>query len=157
MTEQFTFFWNGPFSQWHASEFKIDGIKYVTAEQFMMHQKAVLFGDGDIAIMILATKKPREQKALGREVRNFDVTVWNERVKEIVKEGNLAKFSQNPDLLAELLETKGTTLVEASPHDTIWGIGLGEWDDDIHDRSKWKGTNWLGEVLTEVRIELCGE
>ena len=157
MDEQFTFFWNGPFSQWHASSFVIDDIKFVNAEQFMMHQKAMLFGDDEIATMVLATKNPREQKAFGRKVRGFDAEVWNAQARAIVKEGNIAKFSQNPELLAELETTKGTTLVEASPYDKVWGIGLSEWEDDAKDRTKWKGTNWLGEVLTEVRIELCGE
>jgi len=157
MTEQFTFFWNGPFSQWHASPFEIDSIKFVNAEQFMMHQKALLFGDEEVATMILATKNPREQKAYGRKVRDFDATIWSEKAKEVVKEGSMAKFSQNPNLLEELAATKGTTLVEASPYDTIWGIGLSEWEEDATDRTKWKGTNWLGEILTEVRIEICGE
>ncbi len=157
MTEEFTFFWEGRFSQWHASPFEIDGIKFVNTEQFMMHQKALLFGDEEVATMILATKNAREQKAFGRKVRDFDATIWNEKAKEVVKEASMAKFSQNPNLLEELAATKGTTLVEASPYDTVWGIGLSEWDEDATDRTKWKGTNWLGEILTEVRIELCGE
>lgn len=157
MSEEFTFFWNGPFSQWHESDFEIDGIKFVTAEQFMMHQKAVLFEDEPMATMILATKDPRQQKAFGRKVRNFDAEIWSARAKEVVKEGNIAKFTQNPGLLAELEATKGTTLVEASPYDKIWGIGLGEWQEERLSRDTWQGTNWLGEVLTEVRIELCGE
>lgn len=157
MTEQFTFFWSGPFSQWQASSFVIDGVKFVTTEQFMMYQKALLFDDDEMATIIMATKNPREQKAFGRQVRNFDADVWNKNAKVIVKEGSLAKYSQNPELLVELEKTKGTTLVEASPYDKVWGIGLSEWEDEAKDRATWKGTNWLGEVLTEVRIELCGE
>lgn len=158
MSEQFTFFWNGPFSQHHIGHsFVIDGVKYVTAEQYMMQQKALLFGDNKIANLIMATKNPREQKALGREVDGFDKNIWNEKARLIVKKGNIAKFSQDPYLLVDIEATKGTTLVEASPYDTVWGIGLSEWEEDAKDRTKWKGTNWLGEVLTEVRIELCGE
>ena len=156
MTEQFTFFWNGPFSQWHTSPFIIEGKTYMTAEQYMMYCKAMFFDDVDVALQIMETENPREQKALGRKVSSFDADSWSNVAQAIVKEGTRAKFSQNPDLLEKLVATVGTTLVEASPYDKIWGIGLRETDLKCLDRSTWRGTNWLGEILTEVRIELCG-
>jgi len=153
-TEKFTFFWNGPFSQWEPCEFEIDGITYNCAEQYMMAEKARLFGDEDTLSRIMEAEHPREQKKLGRLVKGFNSDRWNARAREVVYEGNYAKFTQNPELLEKLLATKGTTLVEASPYDCIWGIGLRETDKNAKDRSKWRGTNWLGETLTGLREDL---
>ena len=152
--EKFTCFWNGPFSQWCDAEFEVDGIKYNCAEQYMMAEKARLFEDQDTLEKIMASKFPREQKKLGRAVKNFDEDKWNNVAKDVVYKGSYAKFTQNKRLMDRLIETKGTTLVEASPYDRIWGIGLGEFDPNAYDRSKWQGKNWLGEVLTKLREDL---
>jgi ribA/ribD-fused uncharacterized protein len=152
--EKFTFFWSGPFSQWHRRGFVLDGIEFNTAEQFMMFQKAHIFGDAAIALEIMDTSDPRKQKDLGRKVKNFNVEVWNANAKMVVYRGSMAKYGQNPDLLTELRNTKGTTIVEASPDDTIWGIGLGADDPRAQSRDTWLGTNWLGEILTLVRDDL---
>ena len=73
---------------------------------------------------------------------------------EIVSTGNHSKFTQNADLKATLFATAGTTLVEASPYDRIWGVGLAEDDLRIRDRKKWRGQNRLGEILTQLREDL---
>lgn len=151
MAEQFTFFWAGPFSQWHRCKFTVDGVTYNCAEQYMMHQKALFFEDTETAKKIMATSSPKAQKALGREVTPFDAGKWDGVARDVVLRGNLAKFKQNPDLLALLMATKGTTLVEASPYDKIWGIGLKESDPKAKDRATWRGKNWLGQVLTAAR------
>jgi len=158
---QFTFFWSGPFSQWHPSPFVIGGVCYNTAEQWMMAEKARLFRDDETLAAILAAVHPREQKALGRKVRGFNREAWEApfpwrdgqkpRCWQIVWRGNEAKYLQNDDLRAKLLATANTTLVEASPHDTTWGIGLSEQDAARLDRATWRGRNWLGEVLTDLR------
>lgn len=150
-TDKYYFFWNGPFSQWYKSEFTVDGITFVTAEEYMMYEKAKLFNDDEIAELILKTDNPSEQKILGRSVKNFDKDIWEKHAKDIVTKGNIAKFSQNEDLLSFMKTTKDLILVEASPYDRIWGIGLGEDDPDIEDESKWQGTNWLGECLMRAR------
>lgn len=149
--EKFTMFWDGPFSQWYPSVFVVGGITYNCCEQYMMSYKAKFFGDVETYKQIMATSSPKEQKRLGREVLYFDIDKWNKIAKDVVKEGNIAKFSQNPFLLGQLMATKGTTLVEASPRDNLWGIGLSEGDPLSLKRETWKGKNWLGEVLTEVR------
>ena len=151
MTEQFTFFWNGPFSQWHPSVFELSGRTFTCAEQWMMFSKALLFDDGDIIDKIMETDDPRKQKSLGRIVKNFNSDHWNAVARDIVICGNMAKFTQNDDLKEILIQTKGTTLVEASPYDKIWGIGLKENDPRALNRETWQGTNWLGEALTVVR------
>lgn len=151
--EKFTFFWAGVFSQWYPSRFTIDGVIYNCAEQYMMAKKAELFGDTKTLELIMNSTIPKEQKALGRGVANFNPEVWGTNCKRFVKEATIAKFSQNPKLLKILMDTAGTTLVEASPEDKIWGIGLAHYDPRAHDRSTWEGTNWLGEIITEVRKE----
>lgn len=160
--EHFTFFWDGPFSQWEPACFTLDGIEYNCAEQYMMAEKARLFGDDDTLEQILEAEDPATQKALGRVVDGFDPDVWEEeedngmpRCWNIVWRGNMAKFSQNPHLLRELLETEGTSLAEASPEDAIWGIGLAADDPAATDRASWPGLNWLGEVLDDVRACLA--
>ncbi|HBU83861.1 MAG TPA: DUF1768 domain-containing protein [Paenibacillus sp.] len=151
--EKFTFFWRtaSPFSQWHPVDFTVNGVHYTSAEQYMMHQKALLFGDQIIADKVLKASSASVQKKLGRQVAGFDQTVWEEECKRIVYEGNEAKFTQNEQLLTALLATRGTTLVEASPDDRIWGVGLAEEDPRIRNRRTWRGTNWLGEILTRLR------
>jgi ribA/ribD-fused uncharacterized protein len=140
-----------PFSQWYKCSFEIDSVTFNCAEQYMMYRKSVLFGDTDSASLILQSKHPREQKELGRNVKHFDIDVWNKNARDIVYSGNEAKFSQNESLLNFLLQTGNALIVEASLSDTIWGIGLAEDDPDRFDKSKWRGTNWLGEILTELR------
>ncbi|CAI8009819.1 N-glycosidase R617 [Geodia barretti] len=103
----------------------------------------------------MASDDPREQKALGRKVSNFSDETWKKNCRKIVKKGNLAKFSQNSDLRAELLQTKGTTPVETGPRDTMWGIGLSAKSWKAQNRKYWRGKNLLGEILTEVRDELA--
>lgn len=119
-----------------------------------MWRKAELFGDHEIAQLILAETNPGKVKALGRRVRNFDVALWNANAKAAVRDGVLLKFQQNADIKDVLLATGDKVLVEASPHDAIWGIGLAEADAKRTPEAQWPGTNWLGEVLMDVRAIL---
>jgi ribA/ribD-fused uncharacterized protein len=154
---QFTFFFTeaSPFSQWYRCSFTENGRTFNCAEQYMMYGKAVLFGDAEMAAKILEADHPRTHKALGRKVRGFDVKVWNRERERIVRAGNHAKFTQNPELRELLLATRGTTLVEASPYDKIWGIGLAASDPRAQDPNQWKGQNLLGKVLTALRDDLA--
>lgn len=154
MSEKFTLFWGGPASQWHPSPFKLDGMDFNCAEQYMMFAKAVVFADYESMEKIMATDSPSTQKALGRKVKGFDKDVWEVGARSLVYAANWAKFTQNPDLWEWLKSTAGTTLVEASPYDKIWGIGLSEEDPRCLDRNLWQGTNWLGEVVTQVREDI---
>jgi ribA/ribD-fused uncharacterized protein len=157
MSEEFCFFWAGPFSQWHRCYFGLSGITYVCAEQWMMAEKARLFSDSETLQLILKTKDAKEHKRLGRLVKNFDPAIWNVHAKSIVYDGNFHKFTQNKDLLKLLYDTAPKTLVEASPYDKIWGIGLAENDSRALKRATWQGTNWLGETLTKLRDDLLAE
>lgn len=152
MAEQFHPFYGGPFSQWAPSRFVVDGVVYVCAEQYMMAQKARLFGDAEAHSGIMGTDNPLKMKmTYGRNVRGFDEAQWSVVSRDVVRTASLAKFTQNPALQAALVTTRGLTLVEASPTDIIWGVGLSEDDPAVHDRAQWRGTNWLGECLMDVR------
>jgi ribA/ribD-fused uncharacterized protein len=159
MSDTFTYFFTeaSPFSQWYPCRFEEAGVTFRCAEQYMMHGKAILFDDAEIAAEILAADHPRTHKALGRKVRNFDAAIWERERERIVLAGNRAKFTQDEALRAKLLATAPTTLVEASPFDRIWGVGLRESDPRIHDRRNWRGKNLLGFLLTRLRDELLAE
>ena len=153
--EKFTLFWGErPFSQWSPSTFTVDGRTYNCTEQYMMAMKAEEFGDTEMLQKIMEAEHPADQKRLGRQVRGFEVTRWEKVAKDIVYKGNYEKFKQNVDMREKLFATAGTTLVEASPKDKIWGIGLGPKNPKCLDRATWNGKNWLGEVLTKVRDDL---
>lgn len=152
MGKEYVFFYGGPFSQWARSIFfDENGQKYYTAEQYMMARKALVFNDTEVYNAIMNTQNPMEQKALGRKVRNFDADRWAGISRKVVTSGNILKFTQNPEFKKHLLETEYKTIVEASPTDTIWGIGLSVTDPRRFNESEWRGTNWLGECLMEVR------
>ncbi|MGN1411975.1 MAG: NADAR family protein [Oscillospiraceae bacterium] len=141
-------------SQWFDCSFTIDGFTYHTAEQYMMCQKAKLFDDEDIFKRILQANHPSEFKNLGRLVKNFNPTIWEKHRFQIVVDGNMAKFSQNPDLKEFLISTGDRVLVEASPYDKIWGIGLSANASNIENPHIWKGINLLGFALMKVREQL---
>lgn len=151
--KNYVFFYGGIYSQHYRSDFSIKGIVYNCAEQYMMAKKAVLFNDSVNHKKIMSESDPMIQKAIGRKVRGFNKDVWTLKCKDIVYEANYAKFSQNPKLL-ELMLKETRELVEASPSDKIWGIGMREDNPKIHDRRNWLGTNWLGEALMRVRENL---
>lgn len=140
-------------SQWYESSFEIDGIHYPTAEHYMMAEKARLFNDSEALEKILESKHPGDAKKLGRTVKGYQDDIWKKRRVDIVVRGNQAKFSQNEKLKEFLINTNDRVLVEASPHDRIWGIGLEQTNPDAETPAKWKGLNLLGFVLVEVRMK----
>lgn len=142
------------FSQWYCSPFTVDGKKFATAEHYMMYGKAALFSDLDAMEKALNAKEPGEVKAIGRAVKGFNQSIWDENKFALVIAANRAKFSCNDDLKHFLLNTGDRVIVEASPIDRIWGIGLAEGDDDALNPNLWKGENLLGFALMYVRHEL---
>lgn len=149
----FTFFWKGPLSQWDKTPFSYNNITFNCCEQFMMYYKAILFNDTNIAKLILNTSNPRTIKDLGRKVKDFNQVEWDKVKENIVMNANMAKFSQNQQLLQILKNTTGL-LVEASPYDKIWGIGLSEKEARQIKPTSWPGQNLLGSILTRVRDTL---
>jgi ribA/ribD-fused uncharacterized protein len=139
------------FSQWYPSHFLVDGVEYRTTEHWMMAHKAKLFGDDDAYRRILKAEKPAEVKEIGRQIIGFDDEVWKAKRFEIVKAGNIHKFSQNGKLKNFLLATGDRVIVEASPTDNIWGVGLAEDSKFINNPHTWKGLNLLGFALMEAR------
>jgi ribA/ribD-fused uncharacterized protein len=145
---------NSCFSQWWMSDFRVDLNTYCCMEQYMMEEKARLFGDKDIEKEIMECKDQKTIKELGRKVRNFDEEIWNNVKYSIVLNGNYNKFIQNDDLREFLISTGDKILVEASPYDKIWGIGISADNEKITNPLSWKGQNLLGFALMEVRDEL---
>ena len=144
----------GFLSNWHLSDFSCAQICYTSMEQYMMYQKAILFGDQEIAGQILAAREPGKIKALGRSVRNYEDSVWVGRRQIIVYRGLLEKFRQNPELRQALLATGDAVLAECAVRDRIWGIGLSMQDERRFQMHEWQGMNLLGYALMEGRGEL---
>lgn len=148
----YTFFWKDKIAQWNLTSFiDFQGVMYNCAEQYMMAQKAILFDDIETYHLIMKEQDPSKQQDLGRLIKNFDEEIWANNRKEIVVQGNMYKFSQNEDLRKLLLSTGDTILVEASPYDTIWGVGLSADNPLILGEENWNGLNLLGQCLMEVR------
>ena len=141
-------------SNWFPSPFVVDGVRYPTTEHFMMASKARLFSDDRIYEQIVAAGGPSKAKALGRQVRGFREEVWAEHRFGIVVAGNYAKFDQTSELGTFLIGTGTRVLVEASPRDRIWGIGMSRDNEQARDPARWRGLNLLGFALMEVRARL---
>lgn len=138
-------------SQWYQSPFEMNNVKYSCAEQYMMAEKARLFGDDDALERIFKAYHPNQMKLIGKKVRNFNEEVWSREKISIVKIANMAKFSQNPKLKRYLLGTGSKILAKTNGYDSIWGIGLAKDDYDVVNPLKWKGENLLGFILMDVR------
>ena len=156
ITPQLVLFWKppNPFGQWTESQFEIDGIRYGCAEQYMMAEKARLFGDTEIEHAILKSNSPRHQKKLGKQVSRFQEDKWISERSNIVFRGNVAKFTQNEELKSLLQETGDRKMVEASPLDRIWGIGFAADNPKAYIPNEWDGLNLLGNVLEDVRAHI---
>ncbi len=142
------------FSQWYDSPFESGGSHFLTSEHYMMYRKAVLFGDDSAAERLLAAGNPGEAKAIGREVLGFDQKKWDAERFDVVVSASIKKFSNDPKLKAFLLSTGSRVLVEASPADRVWGIGLSEDSPACENPNQWKGENLLGFALMEARDQL---
>ncbi|WP_189218819.1 MULTISPECIES: NADAR family protein [Streptomyces] len=144
----------GCLSQWWPSPFTVDGVEYATAEHWMMASKARLFGDAEAERQALTAGHPAAAKKAGRLVRGFDDARWERERFRIVVEGSVHKFTAHPDLRDFLLGTGDRVLVEASPLDRVWGIGLAADDERASDPGRWRGPNLLGFALMEARERL---
>ncbi len=144
-------------SQWYPVGFEIENVYYQTAEHWMMAGKARLFKDEQMLEAIIAAQTPKDAKALGRKVRGFDDKLWNQNARRIVTEGNYAKFTQHIGLRDFLLSTGDSIIVEASPVDRIWGIGLEMNHRDARNPLNWPGENRLGFALMDVRDRIRNE
>lgn len=153
-TPHLVLFWRTPeiYSNWHPAAFVDEtGQRFVNSEQFMMWGKALLMGDTKMAAKMLTVSNPKALKALGRDVEPFIEARWLEHRLAIMVHGCYLKFSQNAAMKEELLATGTRILVEASPDDRIWGIGLEESDPRCLDDKQWQGLNLLGQALMIVR------
>ena len=157
MSCTYAFWKNHPFSNWYSSPFTVDDNQYCCGEQYMMAEKARLFGDKKILRQIMQETSPAKIKGLGKMVQNFDEKTWIDRRFELVKIGLKQKFLQNPDLMCVLMGTGNRVIAEASPFDAIWGIGIDKRHPDINRPEAWKGLNLLGKILMKLREEFKKE
>ncbi len=153
-TDTHIYFYGSVYSQWAMRAMNIDGEAYNCCEQYMMAEKARLFNDEASCDLIMKVGDPGVQKKLGREVKNFDKDKWEEVAQDIVYKANLAKFLQNKDCYEQLMATGDKIIVEASPYDCVWGVGLRCDDPKVLDSKNWRGTNWLGIAIMKVREDL---
>lgn len=149
-TKTHIYFWGSIFSNFHPIEFWHQGNLFANSEQAFMWRKAVFFKDFDTALKILNTTNPQEAKSLGRKVKYYNDVRWNQVREQIMYEVNIDKY-ENEELQKLLLSTKNLIIVESSPVDKIWGVGLSKEDPKILDEKNWNGLNLLGKVLMRVR------
>ena len=157
----YVFFWAGPFSNFYSANYTYKYInkatekrlifKFTCSEQGYMWEKAVTFDDLDTAKKILNCNGPKQAKALGRLVKNFDQETWDQRKEDVMYKHCFEKFTQNEDLKKMILDTENRTLVEASPYDKVWGIGLFSTKAKQIPKEQWPGLNLLGKTLMKVR------
>lgn len=142
---------NGYLSNWYLCKFTEGDITYSSVEQYMMYQKAVTFKDYSTADAILKTSDVARIKQYGRQVANYDDSVWSAARYNVVRQAVYLKFLQNPQLSNMLKSTADAILCECAVHDKVWGIGLSMTDPNRLNVGKWRGTNLLGKALMEVR------
>lgn len=155
----FVCFWkpdeeNGFLGNWYESPFSLQGHQFRFQESYMMWSKAMLMGDEEVAAKILSEDIPARVKKLGQSVKPWDEDKWIANRCKIMYEGCMEKFKTHADLKAKLLATGDAILVEASPMDKIWGVGLAANNKDVRNVAKWKGLNLLGRVLMKVREDI---
>lgn len=142
-------------SQWWPALFELDGVRYCSAEQFMMAEKARTMGDETARRQIMATDDPHHAKRIASQVRNFDESLWRSERLGVALRGSVAKFSSDTRLREFLVGTGPRVLVEASPHDLVWGIGVRPDDERVCDPYRWRGQNLLGFTLMRARLLLA--
>ena len=158
ITDKFVLFFTDKdmLSNFYKENFEYKGHTFERSEQAFMWQKAIYFGDYDIANEILKTthKHPKHAKALGRKVKNFNDDAWNKVRYSIMKDVVTHKVNQSQAIQNFIKQHKDKIFVEASPFDAIWGVKMSENDPNIEDPTKWKGQNLLGEVYNELKKEI---
>jgi len=153
-TDTHNYFWGSEFSNWYSCIFEYKGHTFFNSEQAFMWEKARFFDDHEIEKILLSETNPAHAKALGRKVKNFDADMWMAASYPAMIAVNFAKWNSSPVLKELIISTDPKIIVEASPYDKIWGVGLNEDDDLILDEKNWEGMNLLGKALMNVRREL---
>lgn len=156
-TDTHVYFWRNkaPFSNFYRRPFTYKGYDLQFSEQGFMLEKANLFDLSKVEAIARAIQ-PDKAKALGRAVQNYDDAVWSSVRYDKMVEVLRAKFKE-PLMRNILLRTGDRVIVEASPYDRVWGVGLGMEDARILDEKNWRGQNLLGKALMDIRAELKGE
>ena len=148
---------SSPLSNMFDCDFVVDGVWYHTTEQFIVVQKAMLFGDADIISQVRQLRNPVQMKQRGKEIKGLNRDEWHVKAPALILPGLLAKFEQVNVCRAMLLATGDRLLVEASPHDLFWGVGIGLNDVRLWNRKYHRGHNMMGKLLMTVRDEIVSQ
>ena len=155
ITNNLILFRSGILSNWADTRYHAEGKDWCCSEQQYMWYKAIHFHDVETAAKIMETTNPKEIKRLGRMVRNYNDAEWQLHRAKYMYRAVKAKFTGNKHAQKFLLkQPAGHMFAEASPFDTIWGIGLAEDDPQAQHPSTWRGRNLLGLLITQVYNEL---
>lgn len=144
---------NCPLSNFYEAPFYADGFKYRHVEQFLFCKKAEFARDDASKQKILTANTPAECKKIGKHIKVVQKDWYPEEIL-VMKKGLREKFMQNAALKEFLIATGEKTLLEASPKDKFWGIGMGLKGVATSDRVVWSGKNRLGEMLMDLRNQL---
>jgi len=155
-TDECVLFWSGWPSQHAPATFEVCGVWYNCTQQYLMAERARMFGDADRLDDIMWSRDPVQQTVLGHAVKNCDEARWRRAVPAMLLRGNMAKYAQNATLKRLLLATHPKVLVQASPYDTVYGVGLTPHDPRALDPEHWRGLNLLGTALMQTRQTLLG-
>ena len=159
VTDKYVAFWGSVFSNFYPCKIYHHGYDFTSSEQLFMYYKAMFFGDDETVKKIIKAKTPKEAKALGRQVKDYNDEAWSEVRELMMKDVVTKKFEQNPELQKFLLDPdfEGKHFVEGNPYDKIWSVGLRFDDEKISNEKNWEGMNLLGKVLDNVRIHFLQE
>lgn len=153
ITPTHIYFWGGSLANYFDCPFEWNNRKFLSSEQAYAYAKAVLF-DKSYIQTILDCPFAQVAENLGRQVPNFDEAIWSEKRYNVMLDILKAKFYSDDFLKDELLSTEGKVLVFANENDTVWGVGLGSYSNNILEEENWKGQNLLGKALMEIREEM---
>ena len=160
-SETHIYFYRGAFSNFatcrNGCAIEINGsvISFKTSEHALMALKAVEFGDTVALKRIIEAKYPGDARRIGRHIKGYNNDTWSRVRYDRMKQCLVAKYTQNEYYKNELLKTGDKVLVDASPTDKIWGVGVGIGDRALYSESTWNGQNLLGRCLMEVRSEIA--
>ena len=141
------------FSNFHPVNFKVNGIDYISMEQYIQAKHAELCDDDTTHRKIMLSNNPYRVKKLSYQIKKGDDKKWKSEMKDIVYQGLKQKFLQNTALKELLLSTGSVKIAEAST-DTYWGVGVKLRDNRILDEANWKGDGLMCELYSKLRAEL---
>ena len=139
-----------PLSNHSPAPFTINKKDYNSSEQMFLSEKCITFGQTAAAQNIMCMDDPGKMVQEAKVCRGYNEK-WDMEQEDIMLTAILGKFTQNEEHEKFLLSTGDKILVEGSPYDSTWGVGLAFNDPAIDNSQNWKGDNLLGKALMTAR------